>query len=165
MNPAVRHELGEYIGFIDLHRQDVIAARTAWDVIRPNIDDVLTYFYSSQIMKQTERQFPQFDIPTLIRKQTAHWDMLFSGGLDEEYVNRIKRIGLAHRRLDISLPYYIISYGIFLNEFERILRFHHHDGNKVLDLMSGLRKFILLDLAIACSTDNVQMTDQPEQKV
>ncbi|MBD1545569.1 protoglobin domain-containing protein [Roseibium aggregatum] len=152
-----RHELREYIDFIDLNRQDIIAARSAWVVIRPNIDDVLTYFYSSQIMKQTEKQFPRFDIPTLIDKQIAHWDRLFSGGLDEEYVSRVKRIGSAHRRLDISLPYYIISYGLFLNEFERILRFHHKNQKDTLDLMSGIRKFILLDLAIACSGDNAQL--------
>lgn len=149
-----QHELREYIDFIDLNRQDVISARSAWDIIRPNINDVLTYFYSSQIMKQTERQFPRFDIPTLIKKQIAHWDTLFSGGLDEDYVNRIKRIGSAHRRINVSLPYYVISYGVFLNEFERILRFHHKNQNDIIDLMSGLRKFILLDLALACSADS-----------
>ena len=154
-----QHELRQYIDYIALHRQDVIAARRAWDIIRPNIDDVLTYFYSSQIMKQTERQFPKFDIPTLIKKQIAHWDMLFSAGLDESYVNRIKRIGTTHRRIDISLPYYIISYGVFLNEFERILRFHLENQTDILNLMSGLRKFILLDLAFACSTEKSQFGD------
>ncbi|WP_346915168.1 protoglobin domain-containing protein [uncultured Roseibium sp.] len=148
-----QHELREYIDFIDLNRQDVIAARKAWDIIRPNINDVLTYFYSSQIMKQTERQFPKFDIPTLISKQITHWDTLFSGGLDEDYVNSIKRIGSAHRRINVSLPYYVISYGVFLNEFERILRFHHKNQSDIVNLMSGLRKFILLDLALACSAE------------
>lgn len=154
-----RHELREYIDFIDLNRQDIVAAKRAWDVIQPNIDDVLTYFYSSRIMKQTGRKIPQFDIPTLIKKQTAHWDLLFSGGLDEEYVSRVRRIGAAHKRIDISLPYYIISYGLFLNEFERILRFHYKNQIDTLDLMSGIRKFILLDLAIACSADNVRLED------
>ena len=154
MPSSDQHEIREYIDFIDLSRQDVIAAKSTWDIIRPNIKDVLTYFYSSQIMKRTERQFPKFDIPTLIRKQVTHWDMLFSGGLDEDYVSRVKRIGSAHRRINVSLAYYIISYGVFLNEFEKILQFHHKNQRDIIDLMSGLRKFILLDLAFACSAES-----------
>ena len=38
---------------------------------------------------------------------------------------------------------------------KEFFRFHQKNQIDTLDLMSGIRKFILLDLAIACSADNV----------
>jgi len=109
-------------------------------------------------MKQTEEQFPAFDGPALIRKQISHWDMLFSGRLDQTYVSHVRNIGSIHRCFDVSLPFYILTCGLFLNVFERILRFRSNNQADTLDLMSGFKKFVMPDLAIGYSTDDMQRT-------
>ena len=87
-------------------------------------------------------------------KQLEHWRQLFSGTLQEDYVDRAERIGQVHAGIGLEPRWYIGSYALLL---ERIIDRLAAEGlfagrrKKLGTVIATLVKTALLDMDIALS--------------
>ncbi|MBO9422381.1 hypothetical protein J7481_22920 [Labrenzia sp. R4_2] len=139
------------IGQYKLSTEDMLFAKNAWRYIYPYAEVALTDFYENDFVQNLTGRLPNYSKLILVGKQIKYWNNIFSYGFNEIYIDDVIRIINSHRRLGISLPDYITSYGIMLQKFEDILIKDRSDDLCHCENLSGLRKVFFLDICIVCS--------------
>lgn len=83
-----------------------------WKYIGPNIGPVFDDFYAGiMAAPQTAAYFENPDLIAHARaKQFDHWERLFSGRFDDDYVASTARIGKAHFQISLPLVDYMSGY-------------------------------------------------------
>ena len=82
--------------------------------------------------------------------QTAHWQALFSGAFDAEYIERVTRIGRTHNCIGLELRWCMAGYSFALAEITKILaqRFRKKTG-RFEAAVTAVSKALFLDMDFA----------------
>ncbi|QDG77641.1 protoglobin family protein [Labrenzia sp. PHM005] len=153
------NEVKEYIDFLEISASDVVFAKKAWDYIYPHAEGALHEFYAHKLMRSFSKSIPTFNEFILTGKQIQYWDRLFTYGFDDKYFSNVNKVSFSHKKLNIPLSHYISSYGVILNEFEKILKVECADDPRLLEMLSGLRKFVFVDVSIVCKMYDAVLID------
>lgn len=152
-------EVRKYIDFLEIEASDILFARKGWNLIYPHAEGAMHRFYSHTMMREFTRPLPSFNEFVVIGKQIEYWDRLFSYGFDSDYIENVRRVSLVHQKMGVTLNNYVSSYGVILNEFEKILRTEHKNDPCLLEMLSGLRKMFFMDVSIACKMYDVVLSE------
>lgn len=101
-------EIGQSIGLTDA---DVACVRAHSEMLVALLDDQIDDFYDHLLEGPMARHLAGIDVERLRRVQKAHWHGLFAEGIDDDYVRRVTRIGIAHREHRIHPQFYLRGYG------------------------------------------------------
>lgn len=149
------HNLDERLAFLRLESRDLQLLRRMKPVIRRHIGRILEDFYSHLMKFDRPRElFYQPEIIARARKaQEEHWlDFVFSGRFDQDYVERVNRVGKAHARIGLTPRWYIEAYVMTLNHLIRLTgkacRWRPWDRNST---MAAVQKALFLDMDLAIS--------------
>ena len=122
------------------------------------LDRILTDFYS-HIRSLPELAAPLPDEQTVGRAkaaQKAHWQRLFSGRFDAEYMNSVQEIGRTHSRIGLEPHWYIGGYAIVLGRLMAVAVEGRKDGlfggidrGRLSQTLSIIARAILLDIDLA----------------
>ena len=115
-----------------------------------NFDDMLSRFYGSvsrhpELSKILESSAGQ---ENLKKAQKAHWSVILSGRIDDEFRARSHRIGAAHVKAGLVPKLYIASYAFLLEEF---LHCALGEGSPAATTASALTRCALIDMSEALS--------------
>lgn len=84
--------------------------------------------------------------------QTAHWQALFSGAFDAEYIERVTRIGRTHNRIGLELRWYMAGYSFVLAEITKILAQHFRKKTDRFEAaVTAVSKALFFDMDFAIS--------------
>lgn len=94
-----------------------------FELVKPELPELLDKFYGhlAKIPALSGMIGEHSDVSTLKAAQTAHWQALFSGAFDEDYIERVTRIGRAHNRIGLEPRWYLAGYSFVLTHLTAIL--------------------------------------------
>ena len=97
--------------------------------------------------------------------QAKHWERLFSGQFDADYVASIRRIGMAHVRIGLEPRWYIAGYQFLLNELSGIVvRKNRFAPSRLARYIEALNKVVMLDLDYAISTYQTALIEERQRR-
>lgn len=114
--------LKNQLNMIELTEQDLAIAQVLQPIVKENIGQIVDDFYEiigeqSFLIKMIEKHS---SLDRLKRKLTGHVTEMFSGVIDESFIN--KRIAIANKHLQIGLKqkWYIASFNTIFNRLSNI---------------------------------------------
>ncbi|MTI45300.1 methyl-accepting chemotaxis protein [Roseibium hamelinense] len=148
----------ERISFYRLSKEELGLAKAVWPMIKANLADVLEGFYAHVKTVPHLKVMVGDQQARLVLAQTNHWEMLFTGGVTEAYLEKSRRIGLAHVRIDLDPMWYIGGYSYTLNRLTGIiLKKQRFSPGKASRTLSAVSKLVMIDMDIAISTYHEKM--------
>ena len=143
-------ELQQRLDFMQIRNEDLKILRELKKPVEKSIDRVLGKFYGHVMNHQeTASKFTSQEIMDHARSsQRKHWlEFIFSGRFDDEYLERINRVGVAHVKIGLSPQWYMGGYLMALNEMTDIARnAYPMYPSKQLKAIHAVQKAIMLDM-------------------
>lgn len=85
----------------------------ALPLLRELLPSLVARFYEHLVATDQTHRLEGAEVARLLPAMVAHWSGLFANGLDDAYVGRVMRIGIAHRERRILPDLYLRGYGRF----------------------------------------------------
>lgn len=127
------------------------ALARAFPIIVRNLDRIIARFYDRLTrLPEMRRIIHGKNTGALQQKQKLHWQTLFAGKFDEDYVLQSVMIGIVHYQVRIPPHHYMAAYEFILSDIIGVLQMNIG----FLDLpevISAVNKAILLDMSISMS--------------
>lgn len=153
------HDIAARLAFSGFTEQHKLLLNQFGPTLEQEMPRILDAFYANL------RAWPQlagmFDGPdrmaSAARAQTAHWQTLFSGRFDAEYVASVRRIGVMHSRIGLDPRWYIGGYSFITQQlFELAARsssraFLPRSSAKAADLCAAINVAVMIDIDLAIS--------------
>lgn len=158
--------ISDRLSFLGINAEVSATLQELYPAVREAMPDILNHFYA-HIMARPDiamlfgstPEKAQATVKYAQRGQLAHWERLFSGKFDDEYVQSVQKIGMVHNRIGLEPSRYIGGYLIILNQLATLVstisasRFKPAAARqKALKMMSAINRAVMLDMDIAIST-------------
>ena len=144
----------ERLHFMQIDEQTRSSLREFSPFLEKEIDGILDSFYSYIASHNNlENLFSNPDHIALIKKaQRSHWIDLFQGKFDDEYFQRVQRIGMAHDKVGLEPRWYIGGYNFALCKMISIIqKYYGKKPDKAAAITQAVIKAALLDMDVAIS--------------
>ncbi len=157
--------LGERLEFLQIEAGDLAVVQQVWALIQPEIDDIMRTFYAHLSGFDQISHLARGQSERLSEAQKRHWSRLFSGRLDDEYVQSSRRIGLAHVKIGLEPNWYIGGYAFISNRLVAAIgRKHRFSATKAAKIIASMNKIVMLDMDMAISTYHDVMIEQANRR-
>ncbi|WP_321502227.1 globin-coupled sensor protein [Breoghania sp.] len=157
--------LSERLEFLQIDAGDLAVVQKVWKLIQPEIDDIMKAFYAHIAKFDQISHLARGHSERLSEAQKSHWARLFSGRLDDEYVQSSRRIGLAHVKIGLEPNWYIGGYAFITNKLvSAICRKHRFSATKAASVIAAMNKVVMLDMDMAISTYHDVMIEQANSR-
>ena len=135
------------VEYLNLSSADSCCLAEFWSVLKPALPGVLSRFYAHLQKRPETGRFltGRSTVDRAKSAQTRHWQRLFSGRFDADYLNSVRAIARAHLDLGMEPQWYIGGYAFVLRELHEVAV---HAVGRVAALPSGRRRLIGLLSAI-----------------
>jgi methyl-accepting chemotaxis protein len=146
-------DLRKRIHLLNITDTTIANLRAFHPLVLANLDDLISDFYKFVLqMPATSVIFRDYDIEKHLKPaQRRHWDLLFSGNLNDEYVDQSIRIGAVHYKRKVAPYLYIAGYNYFHCELIRLAALHYHSMD-MSQVLQAIAKAIALDIDLALTT-------------
>ena len=154
--------------FLKISDRDVALVRAMKRPVERHIDRMLDAFYG-HIMEHEETR-RKFSSPAMMeharKSQRVHWlDYVFQARLDEEYAERVLRIGDAHVRIGLTPQWYLGGYLLVLNLLIDLCRRRYRlRPRRMVRAIQAVQKVVFLDIDLAI-TAYQHLRDQEAQEM
>jgi methyl-accepting chemotaxis protein len=130
----------------------------------PILDEFYTHIFKWPMLKA---KFGGDAAVQHIKKlQGEHWQLLFSGVFDEQYMERITIIGKTHEKREIEPRYYIGGYCFALCQIMDLLVQEHNDTPQQLSQsLQAVLKAVFLDMDMAITVYNETVKQTASEKL
>ena len=161
--------LDERISFIKFDQREMDALIGAKPVIDAALDDVLSEFYSQVSAYETTISFFQDDAHMQGAKnaQITHWQSITNANFDDDYVDAVTRIGLAHARIGLEPRWHIGGYALLTSGLvDAIISdackgfFNRKVAGKLSAKVTSVIKASMLDMDYAISVYLEKLADE-----
>jgi methyl-accepting chemotaxis protein len=151
-----------FLGIDDATRQEL---QLVWTAISPALPGIIDRFYAHLATTPHLAQMIRSGQNRLVKAQFSHWERLFSGRFDEDYVASIRKIGLVHHQVDLKPAWYIGGYNFVLNELVSCLsRKHRFNGTALARQVTALNKAVMLDMGYAIAVYQDALIEERERR-
>lgn len=155
---TVNATMANQLKFADLVAADSIVAAEIWEIIEPNLTAMLSEFYKKVQEEIETPAFTQEQVKRLIPAQIEHWRKLFKFDFSTDYENSVRRVGIAHHRIDLKPQLYVAGYTLIQNYMLEKIYAHYADTpEKVFSLSLVLNKLISVDMGLALSVYQMEL--------
>lgn len=149
--------LQERINFLKIDSACQQNLQEAWRILKPELPKILDAFYKhiTSVESLKAKIGSPERIPGLKNAQAGHWEALFSGNFDEDYVNRVRIVGETHFRIGLEQNWYMGGYCLVLDLIAKTFaRQFKRNSEKVAELIASVNKAVFLDMDLALSIYN-----------
>lgn len=157
--------LKDRLAFFRFTEEDRALAGSVWPAIQAELPRIMTGFYAHVKTVPHLAEMVGNHEARLISAQMSHWEMLFSEGPGDEYLERSIRIGHAHVRIGLEPSWYIGGYSFAMTEITQILmKKRLMTASRRAKVMAVITKLVLLDMDIAISTYHQELVENAVAK-
>ncbi|MFN3626078.1 MAG: methyl-accepting chemotaxis protein [Hyphomicrobium sp.] len=164
--PPASHDanLSRRLEFMQLDAKSSELIRSLKPILDRELPNGLDKFYQRLRATPEVRSFFPSDAMMARAKsaQVGHWRAISSGEFDEQYVGKVRTIGLTHARIGLDTRWYIGGYALILEHLAKsiiaelwpkgmMLRKPQTSGEDVGAALGALLKAVLLDMDFAIS--------------
>ena len=140
--------------FIRMRQDDQDRLRTLRPLVESAIDSLLDEFYDHVMSVSSLREM--FADPAVRQharsRQRAHWlEYIFSGQFGDNYVESIRKVGMAHVKVGLEPSWYIGGYSFVIHRMISLIAHHYKDPEEVSLFVKAMTKAIFLDMDMAIS--------------
>ena len=139
--------------------------REFWQIAEPALPDILDGFYRHV---GSERQLTALignDIPRLKKAQGTHWERLFNGRFDQEYMKGVRTIGMVHNKIGLEPRWYIGAYNFVLSKLVALaVQRYRWQTRRLPELLAAVNCAVMLDMEIAISVYQEAMLAERERR-
>ncbi len=135
------------LGIIQLTKRDLAIAKILQPYMEKHLDMIAQAYYDrlqqepSLLKLITENA----NVDALIVTLKKHLWELFSGRIDEHYLNQRHRVALAHHRIHLKTKWYMGAFQSLFSSFQEVLRTYVHDKNELLLATEVVSKLLNLE--------------------
>ena len=136
-------------------------------VAENGLDDILDRFYAHIMARPNlARMLGGDDKVRHVRNaQKIHWLTLMQGRFDDKYGERVRRIGEAHYKHELSQSWYMGGYAFALNQLlGLILDEYGADPEEAKEVMGAVVKAVFLDMDLALGVYNDKVLEERERR-
>ncbi len=158
-------DLQQKLSHFQLDGDNAALLREVGDLLKPEIDAVLTAFYKRAQANPDTSAF--FDGPERMEyarnAQKQHWTRLLSGKFDAEYLASVDRIGRTHARIDLPLDIYMSAYSLATTDLVAALfkRIPRRKRTRLAVMVGVLTRAFALDIErVVETTFRIQAEEQ-----
>lgn len=144
----------ERTAFLDLDREARALLAAFWPALEPELPSMLKDFYGHLLAYPETAALLTGDgkIDRLKKAQLEHWKSVFTGGFDDAYFERVRRIGKAHERVGLSPRWYLGGYALMLGRIHEVaIRNKSRRPAELSRLVSAIDRAVMLDSELAVS--------------
>jgi hypothetical protein len=145
--------------FIDFEDKTKDLGREIWKIIEPQADAIVRDFYAKVKAFHVSAHITDEAILRLIDKQKQHWTSLFCSGLNSNYANSVRKVGVKHRDITLGPMWYVLGYMQQKMAFTNVIISAPLPPIQKGRLIIALDKYITLDMALALSIYNAEVLD------
>ncbi|MBF9232626.1 globin-coupled sensor protein [Microvirga alba] len=157
--------LADRLRFLNIDQEACRELNAIWQVLSPSLPQVLQNFYGHLHKVPALSQMIGSQQNRLVSAQSKHWERLFSGRFDLDYVESIRRIGLIHNRIGLEPRWYIGGYSFVMNELVHALSTKHRfSGASLARKIAAMNKAIMLDMDYAISVYQDAMIEERQRR-
>ncbi|KZL21557.1 Heme-based aerotactic transducer HemAT [Pseudovibrio axinellae] len=138
------------LDFYKIDSQTVSTLSNLWSTVEKQLPAILSSFYAHVQSDPKLKAKVSGKVENLKAAQANHWEMLFTSGFDEHYVERVDKIGRAHVYTDLQPDWYIGGYSFILEELTKILTSKmRFSPARLARSLVALQKAVLFDMGQA----------------
>jgi methyl-accepting chemotaxis protein len=140
--------------FINFGEGDAFALRRFRPQLEENLQAILSKFYEhiGGYPELLAKFNGRAGLDHARKAQALHWLGMFEGNLDQQYVERVKRIGKTHERIGLEPRWYIGGYALALGDIIALAVAQPDIATEELqELIRAIVKVVLLDMDYAIS--------------
>ena len=145
--------------FLNIDEQELTDLVEAWKFIEGEFPAIVDRFYERMgVLTKVERVAHMINNnDRLKRKQFNHWSTLFRGSLSSAYVDQVRRSGIAHHEVGISLTDLVDGYAFIFDAIIKVLQEKlADDPARALQYTRSIQKLVAIDVGAAlCVYDAV----------
>ncbi len=139
--------------------------REFWKEVEPALPKVLEGFYRHLTTVPELARMVGSDIPRLKAAQGSHWQRLFNGRFDQEYMQGVRTIGLIHNKIGLEPRWYIGGYNFVLSQLMEVaVGRYRWKPNHLAAVLTALNSAVMLDMDIAISVYQEAMLAERQSK-
>lgn len=139
--------------------------REFWKIAKPALPEILEGFYRHVTGVPELAKLIGSDIPRLNNAQGSHWERLFNGRFDREYMDGVRRIGLIHNKIGLEPRWYIGGYNFVLSRLASIaVHAYRWRAAHLAKVLAAVNCAIMLDMDIAISVYQEAMIEREKRQ-
>lgn len=168
MQPTQQYHLEERLWFLGLDDQTRADLKAVMPLVQKQLPLILDRFYNhvGQVAELAQKVGDPSNVPRLKAAQTHHWQNLFSGRFDTEYVKMVTLVGQAHDRTGLEPRWYMAGYCMLLDELTQLVQKHYWWAPwKVGRLTGAIHKAVFLDMDLAIDVYRQSMEDSNQKRL
>jgi hypothetical protein len=122
----------------------------AWPVIQPALKNILDAFFTHVRSYQALNAcFTKIDAQKLREDMANHWELSFTKGFDDTYVERVKKFAELHKSVGLNSDWLVGGYCMLLREMQKVVDGKYTwQATKRRDTMAAISKFAFLELDV-----------------
>ncbi len=138
--------------FLRLDESQAHDLRHFWLTARPVMQEVIDDFYLHLATVHPLPLVIEEKLDRLKRAQLTHWERLFSGRFDMEYMVSVRTIGQVHHRIGLAPRWYIGAYSFILSRLTKIaILSDAWTAERKARIVRAITSAVMLDMDIAIS--------------
>lgn len=123
-----------------------------WRFAAPKLPDILDGFYRHLASQPHLKTMVGTDAPRLKKAQGSHWERLFKGTFDADYLTGVRTIGMIHNKIGLEPRWYIGGYNFVLGELTEIaIARYRWRPAKLAAMLTAVNTAVMIDMDIAIS--------------
>ncbi len=126
--------------------------REFWNKVKGALPEILEAFYQHVTKEPQLAKLVGSDIHRLKKAQGSHWERLFNGRFDQEYLHGVRTIGLIHNKIGLEPRWYIGGYNFVLGRLAALaVSQYRWKPSRLAKVLTAINSAVMLDMDIAIS--------------
>ncbi|SNZ07335.1 methyl-accepting chemotaxis protein [Cohaesibacter gelatinilyticus] len=145
--------VGQLYSFITNNRSLDDRAEKSWDAISRQMPSIMQSFYndlsknpglSSKLGSNAAK------VPSLVNAQLSHWEQILTSQVNGSFQDHSYKVGVAHVRTDLTLDWYLASYGrLMCDMIPEIVKNNRFSAKKLTESLQATISRFFLDMVLS----------------
>ncbi|PLX37372.1 MAG: hypothetical protein C0605_07550 [Hyphomicrobiales bacterium] len=151
-------DIARRFSYLEIDESVIEDAKYGWLIIRNELNAILEKFLHKMDVLGFADQIA--DAHELKLKLYRHWANLFSCSFSNDYIEQVRRSGIAHREVGLEPAHLTIGYAFIIDEMIKVLEKKiTDDPARRVRTIRAINKLGALDAGIALSSYNAVLLD------
>lgn len=139
--------LTKELGYIHIPSPSIL--KILQRLCKDELSKILDAFYENVTLNPEINTLLEGKVEHLKAAQRDHWSKVMEMRLDADYLERVKRVGLAHDRHNVPTQLYIASYGHLCSAFQGLIIKEGLGEKETRDALKAVTSACFLDLSLS----------------
>lgn len=163
MNPIIdvshHSKLQQQLNMIELTRDDLAIAQVLHPLVKANVDQVVDDFY--EIIAKNYHLISMIEkhssLSNLKRKLTTHIIEMFSGVIDDQFIQKRIAIANMHVKIGLTQKWYIASFNTIFNRLMILISKELSETKDIIQVSTSLHKLLNLEQQVVLEAYDAEM--------